>query len=125
MNIAVSQYNAVIDGLRTQLELQRAMAEEKNEEIRALKHWLRTSREETQREAEAHRDNLATHALEWAKLREQREYCGAIASQGSTIQFCGKDWVHTSASAAVQELVDKFTTLEAKHDALLKKRRGK
>ena len=37
MDINIEQYNAVIDGLRTQLELQRALTQEKKQEISCLR----------------------------------------------------------------------------------------
>ena len=91
MNISVEQYNTVINGLRTQLELQRAMTDAKNLEISALTHWLRESRRETQAEALAHRENLGSLAKAANEVRDALEYCRAVATGGSTIQFSGKE----------------------------------
>jgi len=105
MNISIGQYNTVINGLRTQLELQRGQIQERGAEVEALQHYLGEAREGRERDAQKANEAVRGLVDNCNKLRDQVDYCHALATDGSTLPFCGKTHVHCNASAAVEALV--------------------
>jgi sulfur relay (sulfurtransferase) complex TusBCD TusD component (DsrE family) len=75
MQIELKQYNTVVDGLRQQLELARALVSEKIEVIKYLDENLRATRAALAKEAQDHKDNISTMADIVQGTRAQLEAC--------------------------------------------------